>query len=141
MRPPPRRRRDGVTQTPYELIGGAARIHALVDRFYSIMAEREPALTALHATTPAGTVDDGTRHRFALFLEGWLGGPQTYTEQHGHPRLRMRHGRVGVDLAMRDAWLRCMTAAMDDLALAGPLRAFLDKRFADVADFMRNREG
>ena len=128
-------------RTPYELIGGAARIAALVDRFYTIMAEREPALTALHATTPTGTVDDGTRHRFALFLEGWLGGPQTYTEQHGHPRLRMRHGRVGVDLAMRDAWLRCMTAAMDDLALTGPLRAFLDKRFADVADFMRNREG
>ena len=53
----------------------------------------------------------------------------------------MRHARVPVDTAMRDAWLRCMTAAMDDQKIAGPLRVFLDARFAEVADFMRNVEG
>ena len=113
----------------------------LVERFYAIMAEREPILTRLHPTTPEGTVDPGSQARFAMFLVGWLGGPQEYIEKHGHPRLRMRHGRVKVDIAMRDAWMRCMHAAMDELALTGPLRAFLDKRFAEVADFMRNVEG
>jgi hemoglobin len=50
----------------------------------------------------------------------------------------MRHARAPVDLAMRDAWLRCMAAAMDAMQIAGPVRAFLDARFAEVADAMRN---
>jgi hemoglobin len=53
----------------------------------------------------------------------------------------MRHGRVAVDLEMRDAWLRSMTAAMDQHAITGEVRAFLDARFAEVADFLRNTEG
>ena len=53
----------------------------------------------------------------------------------------MRHGRVKVDIAMRDAWMRAMTAAMDQHEITGALRAFLDERFAQVADFMRNVEG
>ncbi len=127
--------------TPFALLGGADRVSMLVERFYAIMAEREPVLAKLHPTTPTGEVEPVSRARFALFVVGWLGGPQTYTEQHGHPRLRMRHGRVPVNVAMRDAWLRCMTAAMDELALAGPLRTFLDQRFTEVADFLRNVDG
>jgi hemoglobin len=50
----------------------------------------------------------------------------------------MRHARVPVDIAMRDAWLRCMTRALDDLSVAGELREFLDARFAEVANFLRN---
>lgn len=128
-------------QTPYELIGGAERIRAIVERFYDVMSEREPALAHLHSCTPDGKVDRGSRDRFALFLIGWLGGPQDYVVQHGHPRLRMRHARVRVDLAMRDAWLRAMNAALDEYGVTGELRAFLDTRFTDVADFMRNVEG
>lgn len=128
-------------QTPYELIGGAERIRAIVERFYDVMSEREPELAHLHSCTPDGKVDRGSRDRFALFLIGWLGGPQDYVVQHGHPRLRMRHARVRVDLAMRDAWLRAMNAALDEHGVTGELRAFLDTRFADVADFMRNVEG
>ena len=78
------------------------------------------------------------RERFTLFLIGWLGGPQEYMARFGHPRLRMRHAHVPVDLAMRDAWLRCMRGAMDDCAIAGALREFLEDRFANVADFLRN---
>lgn len=129
------------SETPFALLGGAERVTTLIERFYAIMAEREPALAKLHPTTPTGEVDPASRARFALFVVGWLGGPQDYIAQHGHPRLRMRHGRVAVDIAMRDAWMRCMTAAMDELALTGPLRAFLDRRFAEVADFMRNVDG
>ena len=53
----------------------------------------------------------------------------------------MRHGRVPVNDAMRDAWLRSMAAALDAEGVEGPVRAFLDERFAHVADFLRNTEG
>jgi hemoglobin len=127
--------------TPFEQLGGADRVRALVERFYDVMSEREPALARLHRCDPGGKVDRGSRDRFALFLIGWLGGPQDYIEQHGHPRLRMRHGRVPVNIAMRDAWLRSMSAAMDAEGVTGELRGFLEDRFAQVADFMRNVEG
>ena len=126
---------------PYTQLGGSDKIKALVETFYDVMSEREPALARLHVCTPDGKVDRGSRDRFAMFLVGWLGGPEDYVQQHGHPRLRMRHAKVAVDIAMRDAWMRCMTAAMDELAIDGEVRAFLDARFAEVADFMRNVEG
>src|SRR5829696_2572659 len=125
-------------QTPFQMIGGAERVRALVERFYDLMGEHEPALARLHPVDAEGRVDRGSRDRFALFLIGWLGGPDDYVMQHGHPRLRMRHGRVAVNLAMRDAWLRCMQIALDEHEVAGPVREFLNARFADVADFMRN---
>ena len=128
-------------QTPYELVGGTDAVLALAERFYDIMSDREPVLARLHPCTPDGRVAREPRDRFALFLVGWLGGPDDYVQRHGHPRLRMRHGRVEVNVAMRDAWLRCMTAAMDDCGVTGEVRRFLDARFAEVADFMRNVEG
>ena len=128
-------------QTPYELLGGTEAVLALAERFYEIMSDTEPALAHLHECTPDGRVARGPRDRFAMFLDGWLGGPQDYVTKHGHPRLRMRHGRVIVNLAMRDAWLRCMQAAMTERGITGEVRTFLDKRFAEVADFMRNAEG
>ena len=126
------------SETPFALLGGADRVRALVERFYDIMSDREPQLARLHRCTPEGRVERYSRDRFGLFLIGWLGGPQDYIAQHGHPRLRMRHARVPVDTAMRDAWLRCMTAAMDAEQVGGRVRSFLDARFAEVADFMRN---
>jgi hemoglobin len=128
-------------QTPFELIGGEPRVRAIVERFYDHMSEAEPSLARLHECDADGRVARGPRDRFALFLVGWLGGPQDYIATHGHPRLRMRHGAVAVDLAMRDAWVRSMQAALDAEAIAGPVRRFLDERFADVADFLRNRPG
>lgn len=116
-------------------------MRALVERFYDVMEEREPALTALHHCDEPGKIPRDFRDRFALFLIGWLGGPQEYMARHGHPALRMRHSRVAVNIAMRDAWVRCMTAAMDGEGFSGPVRQFLDVRFAEVADFLRNVEG
>ena len=124
--------------SPFDPLGGADRVRALVERFYDHMSVHEPVLARLHPVDAAGSVARPNRDRFALFLIGWLGGPDTYVEQHGHPRLRMRHARVLVDEAMRDAWLRSMTFAMNAEQITGPVRAFLDGRFAEVADFLRN---
>ena len=127
--------------TPFDRLGGAERVRALVEKFYDVMSEREPELARLHECTPEGSVARGPRDRFALFLIGWLGGPQDYIATHGHPRLRMRHARVAVSVAMRDAWRRSMSGALDELGITGETRAFLDARFADVSDFLRNVEG
>lgn len=117
---------------------GRARVDQIAQRFYDVMEEREPALTLLHARDASGKVDANSRERFSLFLLGWLGGPGEYEARYGHPRLRMRHGRVPIDLAMRDAWLRCMDQALTDCGVTGELRTFLDERFAHVANFLRN---
>lgn len=125
-------------ENPYDQIGGEVPTRALAKRFYEIMAEREPALARLHACDELGRVAPENQERFALFLIGWLGGPQTYMERHGHPRLRMRHGQVTVDPSMRDAWVRCMTAALDDTGVPEPLKGYLVARFTEVAAFLRN---
>jgi hemoglobin len=119
-------------------MGGRDAVLALSEAFYDAMEAHEPALTATHRLTADGRIHPEVRARFGLFLVGWLGGPQDYMEQHGHPRLRMRHHRVAIDVAMRDAWLRAMGRAMDARGVSGGLRQFLDQRFAEVADFLRN---
>ena len=124
--------------SPYAMLGARDAVLRLAARFYEAMERDEPALAAVHRQAPGGGVDGEVKARFALFLVGWLGGPQDYLAQHGHPRLRMRHAQVPVDAAMRDAWLRCMRGALDDGGIQGPLRVFLDQRFAQVADFLRN---
>lgn len=126
---------------PFHRLGGAEGVRALAEAFYDAMDANEPALARLHELDEHGKVSRGMRERFGLFLVGWLGGPQDYIEKHGHPRLRMRHGHFPVDVAMRDAWLRSMQRAMDARAVTGGVRRYLDKRFAEVADFLRNVEG
>lgn len=132
---------DGESPSPYELLGGREAVEALARRFYDVMERDEPALAALHRQAPSGGIDAEAKARFGLFLVGWLGGPQEYMARHGHPRLRMRHAHVPVDAGMRDAWVRAMTTAMDDCAVPPAVRGFLERRFAEVADFLRNRAG
>ncbi len=123
---------------PYDELGGEASVRALVERFYDAMDEHEPALAALHPLEE-GKVSRSARDRFALFLIGWLGGPQEYMRLHGHPRLRMRHGHVPVSGAMRDAWMRCMSIALADASVAPGPRSFLEQKLGDLADFLRNQ--
>ena len=123
---------------PWKRLGGEEGVRALVERFYDAMDAHEPALARLHEVDAEGRVSRGSRDRFALFLVGWLGGPQTYMERHGHPRLRMRHGHLPVDTGMRDAWLRSMARALDAQGVQGGLRRFLDQRFLQVGDMLVN---
>ena len=125
--------------TPFQALGREASV-ALAARFYDHMDAHEPALVAVHRTDASGArVAPDVRERFAAFLVEWLGGPNDYSKANGHPRLRMRHARVAVGTSQRDAWLRCMTAALDHPSVEADVRAYLEKRFAEVADFLRNR--
>jgi hemoglobin len=104
------------------------------------MDQEEPELAALHPWEN-GKVSRDARDKFALFLIGWLGGPQEYVRLNGHPRLRMRHAHLPVTQAMRDAWMRSMRQALDHESIDADLRAFLNEKLGDVADFMRNQAG
>jgi hemoglobin len=93
--------------TVYALVGQQPFFDALVERFYENV-EAEPALRALYPE------DLGPGQRaLALFLGQYWGGPPDYSAEKGHPRLRMRHAPFPIDEAARDAWLRCMLAAVD----------------------------
>lgn len=129
------------SDTPWHRLGGTDAVKALAEAFYDAMEAHEPALAALHHQDEPGKVSRRSRENFGLFLVGWLGGPQDYIAQHGHPRLRQRHAKVPVDTAMRDAWLRAMGRAMDARQVDGAVRQYLDGRFAEVADFLRNAPG
>lgn len=124
--------------SPFARLGGELPVRALAKAFYDQMELTEPALTALHELDADGRVSASSRENFALFLVEWLGGPRQFSATRGHPRLRMRHGRIAIGEPERDAWLRCMTRALDAQGVTGDVRAFLDARFADVANFLRN---
>jgi hemoglobin len=129
---------DPTRVTPYEALGGEAKVREVAARFYDAMDAHEPALAALHRLDAAGKVHPEAREKFALFFIGWLGGPQTYIERHGHPRLRMRHAGVEVSAAMRDAWMRAMKRALDESAVTGEIRDFVEAKLGDVATMLRN---
>jgi hemoglobin len=124
--------------SPYDVLGGREVVLALAERFYDHMERFEPALAEVHRRDAEGRIERTVRERFGLFLIGWLGGPQDYMDQHGHPRLRMRHAHVPVNEGLRDAWVRSMSAAMDETPMPAPVRTYLDARFLEVADFLRN---
>ncbi|MFF7634281.1 globin [Kitasatospora sp. NPDC008050] len=96
----------------FETVGGEATFRRLVHRFYQGVAEDE----LLRPMYPEQDLA-GAEERLALFLIQYWGGPRTYSEQRGHPRLRMRHVPFKVDRAAHDAWLRHMRVAVDELAL------------------------
>jgi hemoglobin len=123
--------------TPYDLIGGEAKVFALVDRFYDLMDET-PEYYAIRKLHPAAL--DGSREKLKMYLSGWLGGPNLYIEQFGHPRLRARHLPFAIGINERDLWLACMFSAMEDIAVAEPLKTKLLESFFGTADWMRNRE-
>ena len=111
-----------LNKTVYELAGGEPAFRALVERFYAGVAA-DPVLRPVY---PEGDLS-GATERLTLFLIQYWGGPSTYSEQRGHPRLRMRHQPFTIGQVERDAWLRHMTEAVDSLDLApGVRRALLD---------------
>jgi hemoglobin len=120
----------------YQQIGGEAAIHALVERFYELMDTLPEAqgIRAMHARDLRAS-----KEKLFMFLSGWLGGPQLYTEKHGHPRLRQRHLPFAIGEDERDQWMKCMKQAMEDVQLDPELRQQLEAAFFKTADFIRNK--
>ena len=123
-------------QTVYEAAGGMAFFEALVDRFYDGVAA-DPVLLPLYPEPHDLT---GARHRLTLFLAQYWGGPTTYSDERGHPRLRMRHFPFAIGPGARDHWVAQMQAALDTLAPPPELRQRFDEYFAFAAESMRNQD-
>lgn len=123
--------------TVYEALGGQQFFDELVGRFYRAVAV-DPLLRPLY---PEADLSGATR-RLALFLGQYWGGPTTYSDERGHPRLRMRHAPFIIGEPERDAWLRHMGAALDALVaerdIHPSLAARLREHFSMTADAMVN---
>jgi hemoglobin len=120
----------------YELIGGAEKLREMVDRFYDLM-ELEPEFSGIRNMHPSPI--DRSRDKLFWFLSGWMGGPDLYIEQFGHPRLRARHLPFSIGVSERDQWLRCMAWAMQDVGIEVGLQQHLMTSFYQTADWMRNK--
>jgi hemoglobin len=118
----------------YEAAGGAETFKRLVERFYARVAD-----DALLRPIYPGEDLSGATERLTLFLIQYWGGPSTYNELRGHPRLRLRHQPFAIGQAERDAWLGHMTAAVDSLELAPALRKALLDYFETASTAMINR--
>jgi hemoglobin len=117
----------------YDEIGGAPTFRGIVSRFYAIV-EHDPILRPLYPEQDLGPAAD----RFRMFLEQYWGGPRTYSDQRGHPRLRMRHAPFAIGLAERDAWLRAMSEAIEGADLAPEAHERLWSYLVMAADSMVN---
>ncbi|CQD18360.1 GlbO [Mycobacterium lentiflavum] len=98
---------DQVQQSFYDAVGGAETFKTIVARFYAQVPEDE----ILRELYPLDDLS-GAEERLRMFLEQYWGGPRTYSDQRGHPRLRMRHVPFRITPIERDAWLRCMHTAV-----------------------------
>lgn len=123
--------------TLYEVIGGEHALRSLVERFYDII-DSAPEATQLRALHPKSLRQ--SREKFFMFLSGWSGGPQLYVEKFGHPRLRMRHMPFSIGAVERDQWIWCMNKALDESDFDPRVVEYLKARFAETANFLRNRE-
>ncbi|HKB29728.1 MAG TPA: globin [Streptosporangiaceae bacterium] len=103
---------DTTQTTFFEAVGGEETFRRLVSRFYRLVAE-DPLLRPVYPGEDLGPAEEHLR----LFLIQYWGGPHTYGEQRGHPRLRMRHAPFRIGEAERDAWLRHMRTSLDELQL------------------------
>ena len=126
----------GAAATPYETLGGAEKLRALVDRFYYLM-DAQPGYYAIRKLHPQDL--SGSAEKLYLFLSGWLGGPPLYQQKIGQPFLRARHLPFPIGETERDLWLACMREAMRDVEVEAGFAEALANAFAKTADHMRNR--
>ena len=119
--------------TFFDAVGGEPTFRRLVDKFYEGVAG-DPLLKPMYPEEDLGPAAD----RLTLFLMQYWGGPSTYSDERGHPRLRMRHAPFRVDTGARDAWLHHMRVAVDSLGLPEPHRTTLWDYLERAAYFMVN---
>jgi hemoglobin len=122
--------------TFYDEIGGFETIRAIVAKFYEGVAQ-DAVLRPMYPDADLAPAEE----RFRLFLVQYWGGPTTYSEQRGHPRLRMRHAPFAVDLDARDRWLGHFRAALDAADLTPEQDAQFWAYVTHAANFMVNTTG
>ncbi|WP_462418017.1 globin [Kytococcus sp. Marseille-QA3725] len=125
---------DGLP-TIYEQVGGHEAFVRLTALFYEGVAA-DPPLREMYPEEDLGPAEE----RLRLFLEQFFGGPKTYSETRGHPRLRMRHAPFAVTPAQRDRWLRHMHHAMDQMDFPREADEMMRAYFDRAAHFMVNAE-
>ena len=122
----------------YERLGAASRVQMLVDVFYDIV-ETEPEGEILHRLHLRGHGVAHSRIEQFNFLSGFLGGPKLYVEKFGHSDVREMHRHVEIGTAEKDAWLLCMSKAIDRVGIAPDIAATLMKHFRVVANALENQ--
>jgi hemoglobin len=120
--------------TIYEQLG-AETFERLITAFYKRVSD-EPLLRPLYPDDDM----EGAERRLRLFLIQYFGGPRTYSDERGHPRLRMRHMPFSIGQGERDAWMRAMIGAMDEVGIPEPHYTAMRQYFDNGATFMINRE-
>lgn len=120
--------------TLYERVGGETTFRRLVETFYA-KVEADPLLRPIFPDN----MEEGKRWQ-RLFLMQLFGGPVTYTEERGHPRLRMRHFPFPIDQQARDHWLQHMLEAIDEAGIEEPMRTEMRVYFERASTHMMNRE-
>ena len=118
----------------YDEVGGEKFFTELVSLFYAQVAT-DPILRPMYSD------DDlqAAARRLQLFLEQYWGGPTTYGEERGHPRLRMRHAQFPINEAAKDAWMRCMMAAVENIEIKEPERSELVQYLEMAANSLVNK--
>ena len=124
--------------TPYEQIGGENTVNRLVEHFYDLM-DQTPQFAPIRAMHPEDLSE--SRRKLFMFLSGWLGGPDLFVQEFGHPMLRRRHLPFAIGTAERNQWVACMVLAMEKSGIEAEIQKRLLESFFNTADFMRNREG
>jgi hemoglobin len=127
---------DGRADTFFAAVGGEQTFRRLVDAFYAGVAD-DPVLRPLYPEEDLRPAAD----RLRMFLIQYWGGPSTYSQERGHPRLRMRHAPFVINAAARDAWLRHMRAALDSLDLPAGYDTALWDYLQAAAESLRNAAG
>jgi hemoglobin len=127
-------------QTLYDLLGGEPeathKIREIVEAFYDVMDSDEKAKT-IRLMHPEDLTS--SREKLFMFLTGWTGGPQLYSDRYGHPFLRRRHLPFKIGEEERDQWIYCMTKGMLNLKMEEEkIKALLNALYP-IADFMRNQ--
>jgi hemoglobin len=118
----------------FDEMGGHETFEKLVSHFYALVSI-DPILRPMYPE------DDlkGAAERLLMFLEQYWGGPTTYSEQRGHPRLRMRHAPFQIGEAEKIAWLKNMESAVAELDLSSELRSELWSYLTSAAEAMVNQ--
>ncbi|MCK5479431.1 MAG: group II truncated hemoglobin [Methylococcales bacterium] len=127
---------ENLIQTPYELMGGEPVLLSLVDRFYFYMdtLPETEGIRKMHAQSLSNAKD-----KLFKFLSGWLGGPDLFIQEFGHPMLRKRHFPFVIGLPERNQWMICMNKAMAEIPMDTSLRESLLEALEQLATHMINQ--